>query len=319
MKVVVIGGTGHIGTFLIPRLIEAGHQVTVISRQQNNPYHAGDAWNDVQFVNLDRAQLEAKGTFGQAVADLSPQVVIDLICFKLESARQLVDALQGRVEHLLHCGTIWVHGYKVEVPSQEYHTRRPFGEYGIQKAAIEAYLLNEVDKNSLPVTVLHPGHIVGPGWDPINPVGNFNRQIFSQLAAGQEILMPHLGQETLHHVHADDVAVGFMQAIIHRPKAAGESFHILSENALTWQGYAEDIAEWYGQVANIRFVPWEEFRKPLSDEDARYSWDHLRHSSIGSIEKTRKMIDYQPRYTSLGAIQESLSWSQMNPTLDPTP
>lgn len=310
MKVAIIGGTGHIGTFLVPRLIDAGHQVTVISRQQNKPYQGGEAWNDVEFVNLDRALLEERGIFGQAVADLSPQIVIDLICFKLESARQLVNALQDRVEQLLHCGTIWVHGYKVEVPSQEYHLRRPFGEYGIQKAAIEAYLLNEVDQKRLPVTVLHPGHIVGPGYDPINPVGNFNRQIWSQLAAGQEVLMPHLGQETLHHVHADDVAAGFVQAMIHRPTAAGESFHLLSENALTWQGYAEAMAEWYGQVANLRFVSWEEFRKPLSEEDAAYSLDHLRHSSIGSIEKARKMIDYQPRYSSLEAIQESLSWSK---------
>ncbi|WP_217604469.1 NAD(P)-dependent oxidoreductase [Chitinophaga sp. GbtcB8] len=309
MKVVVIGGTGHIGTFLIPRLIEAGHQVTVVSRQQKTPYQMHDAWQDVQWVTLDRTQLEENGAFGQAVADLSPQVVIDLICFKLESARQIVDALQDRLAHYLHCGTIWVHGHKVEAPSEESHPRRPLGEYGIQKAAIEAYLLEEVDQDRFPATVLHPGHIVGPGWNPINPLGNLNRQVFSQLANGQEVLIPNLGLETLHHVHADDVAAGFMQALINGEQAIGENFHILSEKAMTWRGYAEAMAEWYGQKANLRFVPWEEFRQSVSEEDARLSWDHLLHSSIGSIEKARRLLDYRPRYSSLEAIQESLSWA----------
>lgn len=312
MKVIVIGGTGHIGTFLIPRLIEAGHQVTVVSRQKNSPYVKSAAWKDVKWEMLDRIQLEKEGAFGQAVAGLAPEIVIDLICFKLDSARQIVTALQDHIKHFLHCGTIWVHGYKIETPSAESHSRRPFGEYGIQKAAIEDYLLNHVDQQRLPVTVLHPGHIVGPGWTPINPVGNFNREIFSRLANGQEVLMPHLGLETLHHVHADDVAAGFMQALTNKKNAVGESFHLISERALTWRGYAEAIAEWYSQKPNLRFVTWEEFRQPLSEEDALCSWDHLMHSSCGSIDKARQLLEYKPRYTSLQAIQESLSWRKEN-------
>jgi len=312
MKVVVIGGTGHIGTFLIPRLVEAGHQVIVISRQQNRPYVMNAGWHTVQWVTLDRIQGEKDGTFGQAVADLSPEIVIDLICFKVESAHQLVLALQDRLKHFLHCGTLWVHGYKVETPSEESHSRRPIGEYGIQKAAIEDYLLNHVDQQRLPVTILHPGHIVGPGWDPINPVGNLNREVFSRLAKGQEVLMPHLGLETLHHVHADDVAAGFMQALTNKENAVGESFHLLSEKALTWRGYAEAIAEWYGKKADLRFVTWDEFRKTLSEEDSLCSWDHLIHSASGSIEKARQLLKYEPRYTSLAAIHESISWSKEN-------
>jgi uncharacterized protein YbjT (DUF2867 family) len=38
MRVVVIGGTGHTGTYLIPRLIEAGHEVALISRNRRPHY-----------------------------------------------------------------------------------------------------------------------------------------------------------------------------------------------------------------------------------------------------------------------------------------
>ena len=308
MKVVVIGGTGHIGTFLIPGLIEAGHEVTVVSRQQRSPYQKNEAWQQVEMVSLDRKVLERENRFGRRIAELAPQVVIDLICFDVDSARHLVSALEDKVQHLLHCGSLWVHGYKVETPSEEWHAKRPIGEYGMKKAAIEAYLLEDVDQTRLPVTVIHPGHIVGPGWDPINPIGNLNRQVFADLANGTEVLIPHLGLETLHHVHAHDVAAGFMQALIHKDNAVGESFHILSEKSITWRGYAEAIAEMHGQKANIRFVPWEEFRKTLSENDANISWDHLIHSSSGSIDKARRLLMYDPSYTSLQAIEESLKF-----------
>ena len=310
MKIVVIGGSGHIGTFLIPRLIEAGHDVTIVSRQKNFRYATNTGWTNVRWEQLDRSQLEKEGVFGKAIQALAPEIVIDLICFNPESARQLVTALQDQIVHFLHCGTAWVHGHKVETPSEESHLRRPLGEYGIQKAAVEDYLLNQLDQQRFPVTVLHPGHIVGPGWVPLNPIGNFNREVFSRLASGREVVMPHLGLETSHHVHADDVAAGFMQAITHKKKAVGESFHLLSEKALTWRGYAEAMAEWYGQRANLRFVTWEEFRQSMSEQEALCSLEHLVHSTSGSIEKARRLLNYEPRYTSLKAIQESLSWEE---------
>ncbi|MEJ1237376.1 NAD-dependent epimerase/dehydratase family protein [Chryseolinea sp. T2] len=308
MKVVVIGGTGHIGTFLIPRLVKEGYEVTVISRQQHKPYVSDATWQKIQWINVDRGQLEKEGRFGQMVADLAPDVVIDLICFTVESANQLVSALLDRVQHFLHCGTMWVHGYKVEAPSDESHPRRPLGEYGIRKAAIEDYLLNQVDQQRLPVTILHPGHIVGPGWTPLNPQGNFNREVFTALASGQELIMPNLGLETLHHVHADDVAAGFMQALVNKERATGQSFHVLSDKALTWRGYAEAIAEGYNQKANLLFKPWDEFRTMVSESDAQCTWDHLMHSTIGSIDKARRLLNYMPRYSSLEAIRESLSY-----------
>lgn len=308
MNIVVIGGTGHIGTFLVPRLVAAGHTVTIVSRRQRDPYQTQEGWQKVTFVTLDRTELEKRGEFGQAIADLNPEAVIDLISFERASTKQLADALRGRIQHFLHCGTLWVHGYNVQVPVKESDPRQPIEEYGVRKLAIENYLLKEVDPAELPATVLHPGHIVGPGWTPITPVGNLDLKIYAKLANGEELVLPNQGLETLHHVHADDVALGFMLALENREKSVGESFHILSERALTWRGYAEALGAWYGKPANLKFVPFEEFKETTSPGEAQTSWAHLAHSSNGSIEKARLVLGYQPRYTSLEAIQESLTW-----------
>jgi nucleoside-diphosphate-sugar epimerase len=308
MRVVIIGGTGHVGTYLVPRLVNAGHEVISVSRSLRSPYQPDAAWDKVKQLRIDREVGEAAGNFGEQICSLQPDVLIDMICFKLESAHHLVEALRGKVEHFLHCGTIWVHGPGVEVPITEEQPRRPFGEYGIQKAAIEAYLLKEARLNGFPVTILHPGHIVGPGWVPVNPAGNFNLSVFDTLAAGEELALPDLGLETVHHVHADDVAQAFLGALANRSVALGESFHVVSPAALTLRGYAEAVSAWFGHEPRLKFLPWEEWRQTVSTEDAASTWDHIAHSPNCSIVKARRLIGYRPRYTSLQAVFEALAW-----------
>ncbi len=307
MKVVVIGATGHIGTYLVPRLVEQGHEVVAVTRGEREPYSGSGLWRAVTRVQLDREKEEKAGNFGRAIAGLQADVVIDLICFTLSSAAHIVEALRGKVQQYLSCCTIWVHGHSTVVPTTEEEPRRPFGEYGIQKAAIESFLLGEARMRGFPATVVHPGHIVGPGWIALNPAGNFNPEVFQALAEGKELALPNLGQETVHHVHADDVAQVFCRAMARRSAALGESFHAVSPGALSLRGYAERMSAWFGRETRLSFIPWEQWKKTVSPEDADATWDHVAHSPCCSIEKARRMLGYEPRYTSLEAVYESVS------------
>lgn len=307
MKTVVLGGTGHIGTYLVPRLVDLGLEVTSVSRQQRAPYQAHGAWATVEQRSIDREAAEKAGTFGQEIAALEPDIVIDLICFTPASNRQLVEALRGKVQHFLHCGTIWVHGHGTDVPTTEAAARRPFGEYGVNKAAIEAELLREARQHGFPATVLHPGHIVGPGWAPLNPAGNFNLEVFEKLRRGDNLALPNFGLETVHHVHADDVAQGFEKAITHWQGAVGESFHIVSPAALTLRGYAEAVSGWFGHDAKLDFLPFETWRETVAEVDAQATWEHIARSPSCSIEKAKRLLAYEPRYSSLQGVHEALT------------
>ena len=308
MRVLIIGGSGHVGTYLVPRLVAQGHKVINLSRSQREPYQAHGAWRSVQQATVDRNAEDAQGVFGQHVRDLEPEVVIDMISYTLESTQQIVECLRGHVQHFLHCGTIWSMGHSVEVPATEEMPRHPFGEYGLSKSAIQDYLQEQARRYGFPATVLQPGHIVGPGWSPINPAGNLDPNVFTQLAHAEEVTLPNLGMETLHHVHADDVAQSFMQAMANRSVSIGEAFHVVSPAALTLRGYAESVALWFGQTANLRFLPWVEWQKTVSDEYAAQTWDHIAHSPNASIAKAQRCLHYHPRYTSLEAIYESVQW-----------
>lgn len=316
MRYVVIGGSGHVGTYLIPKLVRLGHEVIQVSRGNRDPYVPDAAWKEVRHISLDRGAEEAAGTFGSKIADLRPDVVIDNICFKLESAVHIVEALEGKVQHYLSTGTIWVHGPGTEVPTSEDAPKKPIGQYGIVKAQIEAYLQEKTRRDGFPTTVIHPGHIVGQGWAPLNPAGHFNPQVFVTLARGEELVLPNFGLETVHHVHAEDVAQLFVKASQNWSLAAGHSFHAVSPGAVTLRGYAEAAASWFGQEAKLRFDPFDKWRETVSKDEADATYDHISRSPSCSIEKGKRMLGYQPRYTSLEAVRESVNWLIENKVIE---
>jgi nucleoside-diphosphate-sugar epimerase len=305
-KVVIIGGSGHVGTYLVPRLVEAGHQVVNVTRGQSKPYRPHAAWKEVETVIIDRAKEERAGIFGSSIGLLGGDIVIDMICFTLDSAEHLVAGLRGRVQHLLHCGTIWVCGPLTTVPASEDAPRNAFGEYGTQKAAIEEYLLREAHLTGFPATVFRPGHIVGPGWTPLNPAGHFSNTAFETIARGEELAIPNFGMETVHHVHADDVAQMVMRAIGNWNGAVGEAFNTVSPGAVTLKGYAEAMYRWFGHEPKLRFVPWEEWKAAHDPKDAQATWEHIYRSPSHSIAKAERLLGYKPRYTSLEAVYESV-------------
>lgn len=308
-RVVIIGGSGHVGTYLVPRLVESGFEVVNVSRGQSEAYTSHAAWKQVRGVTIDRHAEEKAGTFGRTIRDLRPDIVIDMICFELDSAKHLAEALRGRVSHFLHCGTIWVHGPSVAIPTTEATPRTPFGEYGVQKAAIEAYLLDAARRDGFPATVVHPGHIVGPGWNPLNPAGHFDPQVFTAIARGDELELPNFGLETVHHVHADDVAQVFLKAIAGWSTSVGEAFNAVSPAAVTLRGYAEAMYAWFGRKPRLKFLPWPEWKAAqASQEDATATWEHISHSPCHSIAKAERLLGYAPRYTSFEAVFEAVTW-----------
>ena len=142
----------------------------------------------------------------------------------------------------------------------------------------------------------------------MNPAGNFNVNVFSRLAKGEEIALPHFGLETVHHVHADDVAQAFEKALAHPSRASGEAFHVVSENAITLRGFAEKVAGWFGQPARLAFQPWDAWAAGWDAADAQATWEHVSRSPSMSIEKASAVLGYRPRYSSLEAVFEALSW-----------
>lgn len=305
-RIVVIGGSGHVGSYLVPALVELGHDIVNVSRGTAKRYRPHHAWNAIENVTLDRSAEEKKGEFGRRIADLAPDIVVDMISFDLSSTQQVVEALRGRIEHYLFCSSIWVYGRLFTVPSTEADPPNPIDPCGQGKAESEAWLMREARRTGFPATCFRPGHIVGEGWNPINPIGNANPDVFSLIARGDELVLPNLGLETVHHVHADDIAQWIIRAIENRAATVGEVFNTVDRSGGHPKGDAETVYRWFGQEPRIAYKPFEEWILGLDGQDAETSPGHVIRSSCRSIEKSRRRLGYEPRYTSFQAIHESV-------------
>jgi nucleoside-diphosphate-sugar epimerase len=308
MRILVLGATGHIGSYLVPRLVRAGHEVVAASRGTRDPYHPDDAWQDAKRVVLDRDATDADGTTAARILAERPDVVVDLVCFTPGSAGQLVEGLRGRVALLAHCGSVWSHGLSTSLPMLEDDPKFPFGAYGVGKHAIEELLLAETAAGGLASTVIHPGHISGPGWPVINPVGNVDPRVWATIARGEELVVPGAASATMHHVHADDVAQIFERAVDVPEASVGESFHAVSPRALTVRGFAEAAYAWWGHEPRLRSVSWAEFEETAGAEHASTSWEHLHRSQVCSIAKGVDRLGYRPGWTSQAAAREAVDW-----------
>ena len=303
-RAVVIGGKGKVGTYLVPMLVEDGFEVINVSRGLSKPYISDGCWDKVQQVALDRDD----SGFPEQIAALRPDIVVDMICFKEADLAALVAVLEGQVEHYLVTGSVWIHGPGSVVPNTEEEDLNPVGEYGIEKLKMARALQRKYALDHFPGTIIHPGHIVGPGHPPINPQGHHNPRVFEALIRGESVTIPNLGMETVHHVHAADVAGVYRAAIRAGGASYGQSFHAVSTGAVTLRGYAQEVASWFGKEAKLVFKPFDEFRRDVAKADADEAFEHILRSPNHSMEKAKRLLGFVPSHSSFDAVKESLSW-----------
>lgn len=308
MKILVIGGTGHIGSYLVPRLTSAGHEVAVVARkpqpQYTNPLLG---WKNVHWIVADRGAEERSDAWAKRLAAIQADVVIDAICYTPEQNRVMYEAFRGRIQQFIHIGTIWSYGPAERVPYEESYQRKPITEYGRRKAQIEAFLQEKYRAEGFPATILHPGHISGRRWLPIDPQGSRDGVgVYRKLARGEPVHLPDLGLATIHHIHADDIAQLCELAMERRHVALGESFSAVTPYAMSLVGCCHAAAGLFGTQPNLHFVPLAEIARHVGEESAGIIHEHVTHSPCCSIAKCQRLLGYQPRYTTEQIYAEAI-------------
>lgn len=315
-RIIVIGGTGHIGSYLCPMLADEGHNVVCVTRGASNPYVDSKEWANIRMLRLDRSKIAAED-FARRIADEKADVVIDLINFRLDDVKAMHSALHGKVSQYIYCSSCWAEGRAETLPFSPDNTEKePLCEYGRQKYASEQYLLAAKD---FPSTIIMPGQISGAGWTIINPWGNRLMRCIEIIRHGETLRLPNFGMETIHHVHAEDVAQVFALAASHREQSIGEKFYAVSGGSITLYGYAKLLYNHYGYEPRIDFLPWKEWTdyvrrecassatKEEVEQQLTESYLHLSRSGFFTTEKERRLLGYEPRHTNVETIIEAVN------------
>ncbi|MDD3337058.1 MAG: NAD-dependent epimerase/dehydratase family protein [Eubacteriales bacterium] len=302
MKAVVVGATGHIGTYLVPMLVKAGYETVAITRTMTEPYENDYAWSKAERVLLDRSKDE---DFVEKLKAMNPDIIIDLVNFHIEDTKKMVEGFCGTsLSHYLYCSSCWAHGMAEIHPfNVDDLKKEPLDRYGKDKFASELYLKEQHRTNGFPATVILPGQISGPGWIIINPWGNTSMRVVQDIADGKEICLPNFGQEIIHHVHGFDVAQVFFGAITHRNQALGESFDAEAEMSITLYGYAKHLYEFFGHEPKIKFLGWNDWCEYEGNpEECEHTYYHIVRSGTFSLEKEKRLLEYKPKFTNIETI-----------------
>ncbi len=307
MKVLVVGGTGHIGSYLTPRLIRRGFEVLVTARQAK-PRHVLPelGWGKVQWVQCDKRQEEASGAWAKRLAALEVDAVVDLITYTPAQNDQIVRAFKGRIRHFLNCGSIWAYGRSMRVPHREHDPRDPASRYGKEKTAIEADLMALHGREGFPATVIHPGHICGRRWLPVDPSGGLDgTDIYRRLATGEPVVLPERGAYPLHHVHGDDVAQLFELCLLKPAESIGQVFSAVAPYAMTMKGCCQAVAGLFGRQANLSYCSLDELRGHPSYGIIK---SHIEESVVATCEKAERLLGFRPRYTTEEIFAECIEY-----------
>ena len=301
-SVLVIGGYGHIGRFLVPRLVDAGWVVTVLTRG-NQPLPDSPAWQGLRHRHItgDYQKLTEQHGWARIIDDVAPSAIIDILG---RDTPAIVAAGPAGVRQVIVCGSVWMYGPPRQIPTPE-RTQGPFPFefYRIRYRHIQELL---AAASGPAVTAVMPSNIAGPGKIPLDPYGSRELAIHKAMHSGLEIVLPHDGQMLVGPTDAEDIAEVFALALDEVDKSAGRMFNAAAAYALTYADLVTTYSRIYGVEIPVRAVDWDEFDLIVRPDPVQ-RYHHEAHM-CADITAARRILGYEPKYTPEAALQRAVEW-----------
>ena len=302
MQILIIGGTGVLSRTIAIEAIDRGHQVTILTDGKGTlPEPVGLE----QHIKVDRNNAtELK----QALADTGVEswdLVVDAICYRPAQAESLLSAIDGKSQHSIVISTAILYDPSINRPLQtddRLATDLELGKYGREKVAMEQIWLQAWERNSRPVTILRPPHILGAGAElGIIPLHNRDRDLINRLKNHQPLLLSNGGKQMMQVVNSKDITQVILAAAGNH-KTFGKIYNCANPAVITGRQYFETIAELLNVELKVKEISTE------AVVSANWGWAITTISRILDMTSLQQDIGYTPSTHLKEALRETLDY-----------
>jgi nucleoside-diphosphate-sugar epimerase len=306
MRVLFIGGTGNISTAATRLLAEQGVDLTVLNRGQSDVLLPDG-------VRRIRADIRDTASVSDAVRGEEFDVVVDWLAYVPEHVEIDIELFGGRISHYVFISSATV--YRKPSPFFPLVEEAPLGnpgwKYARDKIACEELLRREHEQQGFPATIVRPSYTYGERWIPTALDGT-DYTIVDRLLRGKKVIVPGDGESLWTMTHNTDFARAFV-AILGNADAVGESFHITSDEVLTWNQITATIAAAAGLEPDIVHVP-SDFVAAVDPELGVGLLCDKAHSLVFDNSKIKRFVPgFEAAVPLAEGVARSLAWFDADP------
>jgi nucleoside-diphosphate-sugar epimerase len=298
-SVLFIGGTGVISAASVQEALSRGMDVTVLNRgsSTDRPVPAG--------VTTWTADIRDPDAVSKVVGGQEFDVVADFMSFTPAQLQSNLGLFSGRFGQYVFISSASAYQKPpARLPVVESTAlRNPFWQYSRDKIACEDILVGAYRDHGLPITIVRPSHTYdrtsipfGEGWT-----------IVDRMRRGAEIVIHGDGTSLWTLTHTTDFAQAFVRLLGH-PGAIGDSFHITSDESLSWNQVVEALAVAAGATPRIVHITSETINAADPEWGAGLLGDKA-HSMVFDNSKIKSIVPgWRAKVPFWLGAQEIIAW-----------
>jgi nucleoside-diphosphate-sugar epimerase len=292
MRVLVTGGAGFIGSNLVRRLLELGHDVRVLDNfSTGNRRNLVDVADEIEIVegelrSYERVHNATRGVevvFHQGALPSVPRSVQDPLttgAVNVEGTLNVLLAARDEgVRRIVNASSSSVYGNTGALPRVETQFPDPISPYAVSKLAAERYCVSFARVYGLETVTLRYFNVFGPNQDPTSQYSAVVPRFIAAVDAGDPVPIYGDGEQSRDFTYVDNVVDANVLAA-EASDASGAVLNVATGESRSVNALADTIGELLAKPVEREFLP------PRAG-DVRDSW--------ADVKEARRLLGWESR------------------------